>query len=162
MLLLLTLQLVQCEVPSLLGYELLPLALAQLLSHLYPLCLRVINLGGHEGFSLGLLDNLDSQLSGGSCFDWLLRRFGHRITAGVDVLHTVIPWRLLFLLFLLAEKRHLGVALHRLPPVELVHLVVGPRNYFSGLRAASSIAGGGAFHKGRLHESGAAGGSQIR
>jgi len=62
----------------------------------------------------------------------------------------------------MAEKGHLGVALHRLSSVELVHLVVGPRNYFGGLRAASSIAGGGAFHNRRLHEGGTAGGSQIR
>ena len=156
------LQLVQNEVPSLLGYELLPLALAHLLSHLYPLCLGIVNLCGHEGFSLRLLDNLDSQLSGGSYFDWLLRRFGHGITAGVYVFHTVIPWRLLFLFFLLAEKRHHGVTLHWLPPVEFVHLVVGPRNDLSGLRAASSIAGGGAFHNRRLHEGGTAGGGQIR
>ena len=160
-LLLLTLQLFQYEVPSLLGYELLPLALAHLLSHLYPLCLRIVNLCGHEGLSLRLLDNLDSQLTGGSYFDWLLRRSGHGITAGVDILHTAIPWRLLLFLFLMAEKGHLGVALNRLSPVEFVHLVVGPRNDLSGLRAASSIAGGGAFQNGRLHESGTAGGGQI-
>ena len=42
-LLLLTLQLVQYEVPSLLGYKLLPLALAHMLSHLYPLRLGVVH-----------------------------------------------------------------------------------------------------------------------
>ena len=46
-LLLLSLKLVQHEVPSLLGYDLLPLGLAHLLSHLYPLRLGIIDLRGH-------------------------------------------------------------------------------------------------------------------
>jgi len=92
----------------------------------------------------------------------LLSRSRQGIAAGVDVLHTIFARRLLLLLYLATDKGHLGVALNRLSPVEFVHLVVGPRNDLSGLRATSSIAGGGAIHNGRLHESGTAGGSQIR
>ena len=45
----------------------------------------------------------------------------------------------------MAEEGHLGVALNRLPPVELVHLVVGPCYYLDGLGASSSVAGRGTF-----------------
>ena len=54
-LLLLSLHLIQCEVLSLLGYYLLPLLATHLLSHLNPLRLGVVHLGGHEGLRLGLL-----------------------------------------------------------------------------------------------------------
>ena len=161
-LLLLSLKLVQHEVPSLLGYDLLPLALSHLLSHLDPLRLGVIDLRGHEGFRLGFLDDLDSQLSCGSHLGWLLSRSRLGVATGVDVLHTIIPWCLLLLLFLMALKGHLGVALDRLPPVELIHLVVGSCDYLGGLGAASPVAGRGAFGDRGLHESGTTGGSQIR
>ena len=62
----------------------------------------------------------------------------------------------------MTEERHLGVALDRLSPVELIHLMVGPRDYLGGLRAASPVAGRSAFGDRGLHEGGPAGGSQIR
>ena len=65
--------LVQRHVLSLFGYDVLPLALAHLLSHLDSLCFWVVHFGGQEGLRLGLLDDLDSQLSSGSLLllDWL-------------------------------------------------------------------------------------------
>ena len=131
-LLLLSLKLVHHEVPSLLGYDLLPLALAHLLGNLDPLRLGVIDLRGHEGSSLGFLDDLDSQLSCGSHFGWLLRRSGLGVSTGVDVLHTTLSWCLLLPFFLIAEEGNLGTALNRLPPVELIYLVVGPCDYLGG------------------------------
>ena len=101
-------------------------------------------------------------MSGGLPLAWLLSGFGLGIAAGFDVFHTIFPMLFLLLFFLLTEKRHLGVALHRLPPVEFVHLVVGPRNYLSGLRAASSISSGGTLHNRGRHEGSTAGGGQIR
>ena len=58
-LLLLSLDLVQCEVLSLFGYYLLPLLATHLLSHLNPLRLGIVHLGGHEGLLLGLLRGSD-------------------------------------------------------------------------------------------------------
>ena len=48
------------HVLPLLGYDVLPLALAHLLSHLYPLCFWIVHFGGHEGLRLGFFDDLYS------------------------------------------------------------------------------------------------------
>ena len=55
----LSLHLIQCKVLPLLGYDLLPLLAAHLFSHLDPLRLGIVDLGGQEGFRLRLLDDLD-------------------------------------------------------------------------------------------------------
>ena len=73
-LLLLSHHMVKCKVLSLLGYELLPLAAAHLLSHLDPPRLGVVTLGGHEGLCLRLLYDLYSKCTGGSHLGWLLRK----------------------------------------------------------------------------------------
>ena len=73
-LLLLSHHMVECKVLSLLGYELLPLAAAHLLSHLDPPRLGVVDPGGHEGLRLRLLDGSDRKYTSGSHLGWLLRR----------------------------------------------------------------------------------------
>jgi hypothetical protein len=105
---------------------------------------------------------LDSQLSCGSHLDWLLSRSRLGVATGVDVLHTILPRCLLLLLFLMAGEGHLGVALDRLPPVELIHLMIGSCDYLGGLGAASSVAGRGAFGDRGLHEGSPVGGRQVR
>ena len=70
----LSLRLVQSKVLPLLGYKLLPLAAAHLLSHLNPTRLGVVDLGGHEGLCLRVLDDLHPECTGGSHLGWLLRR----------------------------------------------------------------------------------------
>ena len=82
---------VQSKILSPLGYELLPLAAAHLLSHLDPLRLGVVDLGGHEGLCLRFLDDLDPKYTGGSHLGWLLRRKGLGVAAGVNVLHSLLP-----------------------------------------------------------------------
>ena len=125
--------LVERHVLPLLGYDVLPLALAHLLSHLYSLCFWVVHLGGHEGFRLGLLDDLDSQLSSSSLFllDWLsLWDLGLvRLT--------------LFLLLLGVDKWHCDVALDWLLSIVLVHLAVRLRHHLRGLGATPLVTCGG-------------------
>jgi len=53
-----------------------------------------------------------------------------RVAAGVDELHGFLPWRLLLLLFLLAGKGHLRVALSWLLLEEVIDLVVGLGDHF--------------------------------
>ena len=65
---------VQSKIMSSLGYELLPLTTAHLLSNLNPLRLGVVDLGGHEGLCLRLLDGSDRKYTSGSHLGWLLRR----------------------------------------------------------------------------------------
>ena len=65
---------VQSKILSALEYELLPLTTAHLLSHLNPLRLGVVDLGGHEGLCLRLLDGSDRKYTGGSHLGWLSRR----------------------------------------------------------------------------------------
>ena len=55
----LSLRTVQSKVLSPLGYELLPLAAAHLLSHMDPSHLWIVDPGGHEGLCLRLLDGSD-------------------------------------------------------------------------------------------------------
>ena len=73
-LLLLSHHMFKCKVLSLLGYELLPLTTAHLLSHLDPSRLWIVDPGGHEGLCLRLLDGSDRKYTGGSHLGWLLRR----------------------------------------------------------------------------------------
>ena len=65
---------VQSKILPLLGYELLPLTPAHLLSHLNPLRLRVVDLCGHEDLCLRLLDGSDRKYTSGSHLGWLSRR----------------------------------------------------------------------------------------
>ena len=136
--------LVERQVLSPLGYDVLSLALAHLLSHLDSLCLWVIHFRGHEGFRLGLLDDLDSQLPSGSLllFDWL---------SSWDL---GLAWLTLFLLLLGVEEWHGGVALDWLLPVVFVHPAIRLRHYLSSLGSAPLVACwglllGGSVYKGR-------------
>ena len=69
-------------------------------------------------------------------------------------------WHLLLLLLNRLE-RHRGVALYRLPPVELVHFVVDPCDDLRRLGPAPLGAGGRFLLHGGLHEGGSVGGSQV-
>ena len=71
---LLPLHLVQCMVLSPLGYKLLPLLAAHLLCHLDPPRLGIVDLSGHEGLCLRLLDGSDRKYTSGSHLGWLSRR----------------------------------------------------------------------------------------
>ena len=62
---------VQSKILPLLGNELLPLTTAHLHSHLDPLRLRVVDLGGHVGLCLRLLDGSDRKYTSGSHLGWL-------------------------------------------------------------------------------------------
>ena len=72
--LLLSLRLVQSKILPLLGYNLLPLAAAHLVSHLDPPRQGVVILGGQESLCLRLLDGSDRKYTSGSHLGWLLRR----------------------------------------------------------------------------------------
>ena len=67
---------------------------------------------------------------------------------------------LLFLLFDWLEW-HGGVNLGCLLHEELVHLVIGLSDHFSGSRSASPVPSGGLLSDRGLHEGGPAGGGQV-
>ncbi len=98
----------------------------------------------------------------GATGTYLEHRSFYTNASGVDVLHRLLPRRLLLFLLLLGEEGHLGVTLDRLLLVELLHGVVGPRDHLSGLGAAPPVAGGGALHDGGLHQCSTTGGGQVR
>ena len=125
---------------SLLGEDLPPPASAHLLNHLDPLRLGVVHLGGEEGSSLRLLDDLDPENPSCPHLGWLLHRARLGVAAGVNEFHGFLPWRLLPLL--LFRPLHGSVDLGWLPPEEVVDLVVGLGDHLGGPGSAPLVTGG--------------------
>jgi hypothetical protein len=114
--------------------------------------LRIVSLGSHEDFRLGLFDDLDSKVSGSSpiLLDWLGLR---------DLSLTRL---FLFLLLLHLGGWHLDVALDWLLLVEFVHLAVRLCHHLRGLGSTPLAAGGGLLLNRGLYQRGAVSSSEVR
>ena len=144
-----------------LGEDLPPPASAHLLNHLEPLRLGVVDLGGEEGSSLRLFDDLDPENPSCPHLGWLLHRAGLGVAAGVNEFHGFLPWRLLLLLFLRLLHGSVFVDLGCLPPEEVYDLVVGLGNHLGGPGSTPLITGGDVLLSRGLNQGGQVPGSEV-
>ena len=144
-----------------LGEDLPPPASAHLLNHLDPLRLGVVDLGGEEGSSLRLFDDLDPENPSCPHLGWLLHRARLGVAAGVDEFHDLLPWCLLLLLFLRLLHGSVLVDLSCLPPEEVYDLVVGLGNHLGSPGSAPLVTGGDVLLSRGLNQGGQVPGREV-